>query len=152
MHGNSTRRLVVASGGDRGVGHFGLHALGAFVNPLDLGNALSCVNPPRGDRLPLHDRSKVLVHSMLVLAGAGENFSVVEHVRPQLDLFDSTPADSTVFRTFHEISCETKEGTGPHYKGGWGFHPMFCFADATGGPFRACCVWVMPEPTGSLTT
>ena len=31
-----------------------------------------------------------------------------------------------------EIHTETKEGTGPHYKGGWGFHPMFCFADATG--------------------
>ena len=31
-----------------------------------------------------------------------------------------------------EIHTETKEGTGPHYKGGWGYHPMFCFADATG--------------------
>jgi hypothetical protein len=31
-----------------------------------------------------------------------------------------------------EIHTETKEGTGPHYKGGWGFHPMFCFSDATG--------------------
>jgi hypothetical protein len=31
-----------------------------------------------------------------------------------------------------EIHTESKEGTGPHYKGGWGFHPMFCFADATG--------------------
>ncbi len=31
-----------------------------------------------------------------------------------------------------EIHTETNEGTGPHYKGGWGFHPMFCFADATG--------------------
>ena len=31
-----------------------------------------------------------------------------------------------------EIHTENKEGTGPHYKGGWGFHPMFCFADATG--------------------
>ena len=31
-----------------------------------------------------------------------------------------------------EIHSETKEGTGPHYKGGFGFHPMFCFADATG--------------------
>ena len=31
-----------------------------------------------------------------------------------------------------EIHTESKEGTGPHYKGGWGFHPMFCFADVSG--------------------
>ncbi len=31
-----------------------------------------------------------------------------------------------------EIHSENKEGTAPHFKGGFGFHPMFCFADATG--------------------
>ena len=31
-----------------------------------------------------------------------------------------------------EIHSENKEGTGPSYKGGFGFHPMLCFADATG--------------------
>jgi hypothetical protein len=31
-----------------------------------------------------------------------------------------------------EIHSENKEGTAPSYKGGFGFHPMFCFADATG--------------------
>ena len=31
-----------------------------------------------------------------------------------------------------EIHSENKAGTAPHYKGGFGFHPMFCFADATG--------------------
>jgi inactivated superfamily I helicase len=41
MHGNSTRRLVVASGGDHVVGHVGLHALGAFADRLELGNTLS---------------------------------------------------------------------------------------------------------------
>jgi hypothetical protein len=175
MHGNSTRRLVVASGGDQVVGHVGLHALGAFADRLDLGNALSLAIPPRGERLPLHDRGKVLVQSMLMLAGGGESCADIEHLRAQEDLFGSTPSDSTLFRTFHEISpevrhavagsfaqvrsevwrrtavtkaktpvvldidaslveihTETKEGTGPHYKGGWGFHPMFCFSDATG--------------------
>jgi len=125
--------------------------------------------------MPLHDRGKVLVQSMLMLAAGGESCADIEHLRAQEDLFGSTPSDSTVFRTFHEISPETrdamaeavaevradiwrrsavttgsapvfldidaslvevhtesKEGTGPHYKGGWGFHPMFCFADATG--------------------
>jgi hypothetical protein len=175
MHGNSTRRLVVASGGDQVVGHVGLHALGAFADRLDLGNTLSSSIPPRGERMPLHDRGKVLVQSMLMLAGGGESCADIEHLRAQEDLFGSTPSDSTVFRSFHEISpevreavaeafagvrsevwrrsaetkgtapvildidaslveihTETKEGTGPHYKGGWGFHPLFCFADATG--------------------
>ena len=31
-----------------------------------------------------------------------------------------------------EIHSDTKATTGPTYKGGFGFHPMFCFADATG--------------------
>ena len=31
-----------------------------------------------------------------------------------------------------EIHSEKKEGTAPTYKGGFGFHPLFCFADATG--------------------
>jgi hypothetical protein len=31
-----------------------------------------------------------------------------------------------------EIHSENKELTAPTYKGGYGFHPMFCFADATG--------------------
>jgi len=31
-----------------------------------------------------------------------------------------------------QIHSENKDGTAPTYKGGFGFHPMFCFADATG--------------------
>ena len=31
-----------------------------------------------------------------------------------------------------EIHSEHKQGTAPTYKRGFGFHPMFCFADATG--------------------
>jgi hypothetical protein len=93
----------------------------------------------------------------------------------QPGLFGSVPSDSTVFRTLHQLSEETrtsiemamatvranvwsrsaattgtapvildidaslvevhsenKEEAGPTYKGGYGFHPMFCFADATG--------------------
>jgi hypothetical protein len=36
-----------------------------------------------------------------------------------------------------EIHSETKEGTGPTYKGGFGFGPMFCFADSTGEALAA---------------
>ena len=31
-----------------------------------------------------------------------------------------------------EIHSENKAGAAPSYKGGYGFHPMFCFADGTG--------------------
>ena len=31
-----------------------------------------------------------------------------------------------------EVHSENKAGAAPTYKGGYGFHPMFCFADATG--------------------
>jgi hypothetical protein len=36
-----------------------------------------------------------------------------------------------------EIHSEGKEQTAPTYKGGFGFHPMFCFADATGETLAA---------------
>ena len=31
-----------------------------------------------------------------------------------------------------EIHSENKEGAAAHFKGGYGFHPVFCFADGTG--------------------
>jgi len=31
-----------------------------------------------------------------------------------------------------EVHSQNKAGTAPNYKGEFGFHPMFCFADATG--------------------
>ena len=31
-----------------------------------------------------------------------------------------------------EVHSENKDGTAPHFKGGFGFHPVFCFADVTG--------------------
>lgn len=31
-----------------------------------------------------------------------------------------------------EIHSERKQGATPHFKRGFGFHPMFCFLDATG--------------------
>lgn len=34
--------------------------------------------------------------------------------------------------TLVEIHSENKTGTAPHFKGGFGFHPVLCFADATG--------------------
>ena len=34
--------------------------------------------------------------------------------------------------SLHQIHSENKEGTAPNYKRGFGFHPIYCTADATG--------------------
>ena len=34
--------------------------------------------------------------------------------------------------SFHEIHSENKQHAAPTYKGGYGFHPIYCFLDATG--------------------
>ena len=34
--------------------------------------------------------------------------------------------------SLHEIHSENKEGAGPHYRKGYGFHPLYVFSDATG--------------------
>ena len=175
MNATATNRVRVESGGSGVVAHVGLHALGSLADRLELGLLLSSKIPVRGERLPLHDRGKVLVQMALMLAGGGESCADIEHLRLQGDLFGSVPSDTTVFRTFHEIGAptrielstslaevrskvwntiglttgtdpvlldidaslveihsENKEGAAPNYKGGYGFHPMLCFADATG--------------------
>ncbi len=48
-----------------------------------------------------------------------------------------------------EVHSENKEGTAPTYKGGFGFHPIFCFADATG---EALSGMLRPGNAGSNTT
>ena len=175
VNSNSTVSVVVEGGGDQVVAHVGLHALGAFADRLGLGDSLSAAIPIRGERAPLHDRGKVLVQAMLMLAGGGEACADIEHLRAQPDLFGSVASDSTLYRTFrdvdaatlaglweavgevraavwrrssattgtatvvldidsslHQVHSENKDGTAPNYKGGFGFHPIYCFADATG--------------------
>ena len=175
MNANSTLSAVVESGGDQVVAHVGLHALGAFADCLGLGTGLSERVPITGERLPTHDRGKVLVQAMLMLAGGGESCSDIEHLRSQAGLFGEVASDSTLYRVLRgigpevlaglseavaetraevwrrsaattgtspvvldidaslvEIHSEHKEGTASSYKGGFGFHPMMCFADATG--------------------
>ena len=127
----------------------------------------------------------------LVLAGGGESCADIEHLRLQRDLFGVVASDSTVHRTFHELSpltlrdlhgavahvrakvwdqlgltasedpvlldidaslveihSENKEGAAPHFKGGYGFHPMLCFADATG---EALAAQLRPGSAGANT-
>ncbi len=175
MNGNSTVAVVVEGGGDQVVAHVGLHALGAFADRLGLGDSLSARIPVPGERLPVHDRGKVLVQAMLMLAGGGEACADIEHLRSQPALFGSVASDSTLYRSLrdidvstlaglweamaevragvwrrssvttgtatvvldidsslHQIHSENKAQAAPNYKGGYGFHPIYCFADATG--------------------
>lgn len=180
MNGNSTRRVKIEAAGEGAVAHVGLHALGAFADRLGLGDALSARIAPAGERVPVHDRGKVLVQAMLMLAGGGEACADIEALRAQERLFGSVPSDSTLYRTFRqiapatltglreamagvraevwrrsrvtnttgpvvldidatlvEIHSENKQGTAATYKRGFGFHPMLCFADATGEALAA---------------
>jgi hypothetical protein len=191
VNGTSARRVIVEPGGAGVVAHVGLHALGCFADRLGLGDSLSARIVPKGERLPIHDRGKVLVHTALMLAGGGESCADIEHLRLQEDLFGSVPSDTTVFRTFHEfdasnraaiglgvtrirtkvwshaaltfstepvildidaslvdIHSENKEHAAPTFKGGFGFHPMFCFADATG---EALAALLRPGNAGANT-
>jgi len=175
MQITSTNRVKVESGGAGVVAHVGLHALGAFADRLGLSHSLSSRIAPRGERLPVHDRGKVVSQMALVIAGGGESCADIEHLRLQSDLFGHVASDSTVHRTFHELDdaalaelakataavratvwdrlaltsstrpvyldidaslievhSENKVGAAPTYKKGYGFHPMLCFADATG--------------------
>jgi hypothetical protein len=44
----------------------------------------------------------------------------------------TAPVVLDIDASLHEVHSENKADTAPHYKGGFGFHPIYCFADATG--------------------
>ena len=44
----------------------------------------------------------------------------------------TAPVVLDIDASLHEVHSENKAQAAPHYKGGYGFHPMYCFADATG--------------------
>jgi len=175
VNANSTTRVKIEGGGVGVVAHVGLHALGSFADRLGLGEALSARIPPPGERFWLHDRGKVLVQAMLILAGGGEACTDIEKLRAQETLFGFVASDSTLYRTYryispamlaglweataqirsgvwarssattgtgtvvldidaslHQVHSENKELAAANYKGGYGFHNMYCFSDATG--------------------
>jgi Transposase DDE domain group 1 len=183
--------MVVGGAGTQVVAHAGLHALGRFADKIGVGAALSPAFPWTGERAPGHDRGKVLTHVMLMLTGGGESCADIEHLRIQDELFGDVCSDSTMHRTFHQITptiltdltarfatvrkrmwaqlpvvagdgmivldidaslvtihSEKKEETAPNYKGGFGFHPLLCFADATGDTLAAL---LRPGNAGSNT-
>ena len=143
MDVTSTRKMVVGGAGTQIVAHAGLHALGRFADKIGVGAALSPAFPWSGERAPAHDRGKVLTHVMLMLTAGGESCADIEHLRIQDELFGDVCSDSTVHRAFHQ-----KEETAATYKGGFGFHPLLCFADATGDTLAAL---LRPGNAGSNT-
>jgi len=106
----STFAVKVETGGQGVTAHAGLHALGRFADRMGLGSRLSARIVPAGERLPVHDRGKVLTHMMLVLAGGGEACSDVEHLRTFGGLFDDVASDSTTYRTFRDLDAATVTG------------------------------------------
>jgi len=123
VNGISASHVIVEPGGTGVVAHVGLHALGCFADRLGLGDSLSARIPLTGERLPVHDRGKVLVHAALMLAGGGESCADIEHLRLQSDLFGSghrtrrCSAPSTSSTRRHELgyprpwpSCGPRSG------------------------------------------
>ena len=103
MDCSSTCDVRVTGGGGQVAAHAGLWALGRFADGLGLGGALSAVVARTGEREPSHDRGKVLVHALLVLAGGGEACSDIEHLRAQPVLFGEVASDSTLYRTLRGL-------------------------------------------------
>ena len=110
MQASSTRDVRVTGGGGQVAAHSGLFALGRFADGLGLGEALSAAVPASGERAPSHDRGKVLVHLLLMLAGGGEACSDIEHLRAQPVLFGQVASDSILYRLLR--------GLGPDALGG----------------------------------
>ena len=93
---NSSLALRVKVGGDGQVGHVGLWLLGRFADRLRVGEVLS---EAFGSSGVVHDRGRLLVHLMLVLAGGGEACTDIETLRSQRGLFGDVASDSTLYRT-----------------------------------------------------
>lgn len=104
MNANSTRNVVVESGGTQVVGHVGLHALGMFADRLGVGEALSQAVGWSGSGTPVHDRGRVLTQAKLMLAGGGESCTDIEAFKSQGRLF------GTVWTSCQRPHTETRTG------------------------------------------
>lgn len=84
--------------------HVGLHAVGAFADRLGLGDALSEVVRWKGRGVPVHDRGKVLVQSVVDARQWRRVVFGHRGASRRSGLFGSVPSDTIVARTFAEIS------------------------------------------------
>ena len=97
----SVTNARLTGGGGQVAWGAGLFALGGFADRIRLTAALSAAVPRRGERAPVHDRGKVLVHALLMLAGGGEACTDIEHLRAQPELFGDVASDTTLWHTMH---------------------------------------------------
>ncbi len=79
---------------------------------------------------------------------AAEVASVRAEVWERSQVTKSGPVYLDIDASLVEIHSENKSGAAATYKGGYGFHPMFCFADATG---EALAGILRPGNAGSNT-
>jgi Transposase DDE domain group 1 len=68
------------------------------------------------------------------LAGLWEAMATVRSAvwRRSAATTGTDPVVVDIDSSLHQIHSEHKAETAPNYKGGFGFHPIYCFADATG--------------------
>ena len=93
-------------GGTQVAAHAGLHALGAFADGIELGEAISDAIAGTTGRLMAHDRGRVMIHLLLTLAGGGESCADIEHLRVERALFPGVCSDSTLYRALREVTPE----------------------------------------------
>ena len=103
---NSSLALRVEVGGGGQVGHVGLWLLGRFADRMRVGEVLG---EAFGSSGVVHDRGRLLVHLMLVLAGGGEACTDIETLRSQRGLFGRVASDSTLYRTLTQADEGTLE-------------------------------------------
>ena len=103
---NSSLALKFEVGGGAQVGQVGLWMLGGFADRLGVGTALG---EAYGSSGVVHDRGRLLVHLMLVLAGGGEAVTDIEVLRSQPGLFGDVASDSTLYRTLTQAGEGTSE-------------------------------------------
>jgi len=110
--------LVLAGGGESCAGHRAAPVRGSAVSErllgLDAHRAVHDVTP--------EVRAEMAASSAPVRAEVWPRSSVTSSGRVVMDI------DSTLV----EIHSQGKEKAAPTYKGGYGFHPILCFSDATG--------------------
>ena len=105
MNANSVEKLRLTGGAKGVAAHGGLFVLGGFADSLGVGAALSVAVGHGGERAPIHDRGKVLTHSLLMLAGGGESCSDIEYLRSQRDLFGEVASDSPLYRVLRGVDA-----------------------------------------------
>ena len=81
---------------------------GSFADRMGLGEALSVAHSVDRRAGPAPRPGQGGRPTALMLAGGGESCADIEHLRLQADLFGSVPSDTTVFRTFHEVTPATR--------------------------------------------